>query len=237
METKELFESYFTSRGVNPTLYDFDGARLPAWYGNIRLKSDCSILEIGCGYGQNIAAFINSGYNDVMGIDVSKQAVDFCAGKGLHVLFADALSMDSVEDRKFDFILMSHFLEHLPKDRIIPFLRRIKTEFLNSGGKILVQVPNAQSNTGCYWAYEDFTHNFLFTTGSLSFVLREAGFTDIGFVDIDGLSGLKGLHLMVNSFLLWIYKRRYQFWNRVTKSATHAPSPVCFTYEIKCLAQ
>lgn len=42
-------------------------------------------------------------------------------------------------------------------------------------------MPNAQSNTDCYWAYEDFTHYTLFIAGSLLYVLREAGFTNIEF--------------------------------------------------------
>lgn len=82
---------------------------------------------------------------------------------------------------------MSHVLEHLPKDMIIPVLQKIRDSLLNKDGELCIMVPNAMSNTNCYWAYEDFTHNTLFTPGSLLFVLREAGFSDITFLDPDGL--------------------------------------------------
>ena len=42
-------------------------------------------------------------------------------------------------------------------------------------------VKMMQLNTDCYWAYEDFTHYTLFIAGSLLYVLREAGFTNIEF--------------------------------------------------------
>lgn len=74
-------------------------------------------------------------------------------------------------------------------------------------------VPNAQSNTNCYWAYEDFTHNYLFTAGSFLFVLREAGFTNIEFVDIDGMSGQKEFKVILKKYFL-------QYTNRIINSGT-----------------
>ncbi|MGC9101323.1 MAG: hypothetical protein ACP5HC_08750 [Caldisericum sp.] len=40
-------------------------------------------------------------------------------------------------------------------------------------------VRNVQSNTGAYWAYEDFSHFTLFTSGSIYYVLKMAGFDEI----------------------------------------------------------
>ena len=37
--------------------------------------------------------------------------------------------------------------------------------------------------------------------------------------------------------LLSVYKANYRFWNRVTSSATHPPSPDIFSYEIKALTR
>lgn len=104
-------------------------------------------------------------------------------------------------------------------------------------GGLCLQVPNAQSNTDCYWAYEDFTHNTLFTAGSLLYVLREAGFSDIKFIDVDGLAGRHGLKLLLVKTLLAIYRRNKMFWNKVTGSAYHAPSPVIYTWELKSMAR
>ena len=98
-------------------------------------------------------------------------------------------------------------------------------------------MPNAQSNTDCYWAYEDFTHYTLFTAGSLFYVLREVGFTAIEFLDHDGLGNSTGWKKFVKRLLLKAYIKNKLFWNKVTGSAYHQPSPMIFTWELKCLAK
>ena len=52
-------------------------------------------------------------------------------------------------------------------------------------------VPNAQAITGAYWRYEDFTHEQLFTTGSLYYVLLDNGFDEIKFLDIYATSNIR----------------------------------------------
>lgn len=71
-------------------------------------------------------------------------------------------------------------------------LRYIKETLLTDKGQVFIRVPNAQSNIGCYWAYEDFTHNLLFTAGSLLFVLCSAGFENIKLIDQYGLENYVG---------------------------------------------
>lgn len=121
---------------------------------------------------------------------------------------------------KFDYIIMSHVLEHIPKNEIINLLISIR-KLLKYNGHLIVMVPNAQSNTGCYWAYEDFTHNLLFTSGSLYYVLRAAGFSNIDFLDIDCLSDSTGIKRYLKKWLLALYRFNYHFWNKVTSSSFH----------------
>ena len=105
------------------------------------------------------------------------------------------------------------------------------------GASLLIMVPNAQSNTGCYWAYEDFTHTTLFTAGSLYFVLKAAGFDTVQFLDPDGLVGSRPGFKQPRAFFLFIYKMNIRFWNLVTASSFHQPSPQIFSYELKALAK
>lgn len=116
-------------------------------------------------------------------------------------------------------------------------LQYFKNSILNKNGQIYISVPNAQSNTGCYWAYEDFTHETLYTSGSLFYVLKMAGFNQIEFLDIDGLENTKGIKKAIKKVLLEIYKQNIKFWNKITSSSFHQPSPQCFCYEIKVLAK
>lgn len=98
-------------------------------------------------------------------------------------------------------------------------------------------MPNAQSATGCYWAYEDFTHNTLFTAGSLIYVLKMAGFKNIEIIDKDALEGSRGIKRLIKIALLKSYKMAIRLLNLATNSSFHAPSPQVFSYEIKALAK
>ncbi|MCS7232153.1 MAG: hypothetical protein RMJ67_08465 [Elusimicrobiota bacterium] len=140
-------------------------------------------------------------------------------------------------DFKFDVILLLHVIEHIPKDKVIETLSLIKKDFLAQNGMALIAVPNAQSNTDCYWAYEDWTHTTLFTSGSIYYVLRAAGFTEIEFLDIDCTLGLPIHKKLIRKFLLKLYIANKNFWNRVTSSSYHKPSPQIFSYDIKVKAK
>lgn len=229
-----MYETYFSSRGVDPKMYM--NAKLPQ-YIKFALGEDkrISILDVGCGFGQNLWMLQQEGFENISGIDISDEAIKFCSKKGFTVKQCDIMDY---QGKKSDFILMSHILEHLPKNKVISVLRYIRENVLSENGSLCILVPNAQSNTDCYWAYEDFTHNMLFTAGSLLFVLREAGFKKdkIEFLDADGLALSKGWKKIIRRVLLALYKKNKVFWNKVTGSAYHQPSPVIFTWELKCIA-
>lgn len=55
---------------------------------------------------------------------------------------------------------------------------------MNPNSKLIISEPNAQSNTGSYWAYGDFTHSTIFTSGCLYYVLKKADFRTVKFIDI-----------------------------------------------------
>lgn len=101
---------------------------------------------------------------------------------------------------------------------------------------MLISVPNAQSNTGCYWAYEDWTHTTLFTSGSIYYVLKSAGFNNVEFIDRDCTLGQNSLKRFLKKYFLKLYILNKSFWNKVTSSSYHEPSPKIFSYEIKVKA-
>jgi len=222
------FNNYFASRGVSPDYYENN--RLPAYYEQILpANKHASILDFGCGFGQIMRALQSRGYTNVKGYDIEPAAVNHCRSSGLDV------SVSQPKNDRFDLIILSHVLEHIDKKQIISQLRTIKS-MLNNGGALFLCVPNAQSNTGCYWAYEDFTHNTLFTAGSLLYVLQQAEFEPIEFIDVDCVSGVSLLKKLAKKILLYMYISNFRFWNKVTNSSFHSPSPQIFSYEIKALA-
>lgn len=229
-------DGYFKYRNVTPD--DYIQYKLPRYLIE-SLSKDLStkILDIGCGFGQILKGIKDLGYADLYGIDISKEAVDYCKSIGLNVdRISDLIGFTKSCKDKFDFIIMNHVLEHIDKSKIIETLKAIKEGLLNKGGSFLVTVPNAQSDTGCYWAYEDFTHTTIFTAGSLYYVLKSAGFERIEFLDLHNTEGLSFLKKAIKKALLKVYILNKQFWNKVTSSCYHKLSPQIFGYEIKALA-
>lgn len=232
-----MIRHYFINRQVYPEFYkDFS---LPSYFlNNLPCDPTTRILDIGCGLGQTMSALGKLGYQ-VDGVDIDEEAISFCRANGLNVtkindIIEYATSSNNVE---YDFIIMSHVLEHIEKPKIIATMTAIKQNLLSSRGQLLIMVPNAQANTGCYWAYEDFTHTTLFTAGSLYYVLKAAGFETIVFLDPYCLENLSSLKKLIKKIFLKIYILKINFWNRATSSYFHKPSPQIFSYEIKVLTK
>jgi 2-polyprenyl-3-methyl-5-hydroxy-6-metoxy-1,4-benzoquinol methylase len=177
-ETK--LHAYFRNRGIDPDYYL--SFQLPVWLKDeLPQAKNARILDIGCGFGQMLMRLREGGYSEISGIDIGSESVDFCRSQGLKVDKIDSVESFAEKNQdKYDLILMSHVLEHIPKEQTISTLCSIHS-MLKEGGSYIVMVPNAQSATGVYWMYEDFTHYQLFTAGSLRYTLMAAGFEKIAF--------------------------------------------------------
>jgi SAM-dependent methyltransferase len=229
--------NYFEYRDVRPD--DYATPRVPAYLARqLARKREPAILDFGCGLGQLLVALKSAGFNALEGLDVDPRAIAQCRALGFtcHDGAANGPAFYEHHHGRYDFVIMSHVLEHFPKELIIEQLARIK-QLLKEDGALIVMVPNAQSATGAYWAYEDFTHNLLFTSGSLRYVLRAAGFSRVDFLDPWCVEGLSLAKRWIRLALLALYRANYRFWNRVTASAVHAASPVLLSYEIKAIAR
>lgn len=235
MEPAMRDPSYFEYRQVSPIAYS--AYRIPDYLRmQLPVSRDARIMDFGCGFGQLLNALVAEGYRNACGADVLPAAIENCRSRGLEVTDVTCKDALVAQKGKYNLIIVNHVLEHLEKSNIITTLVDIK-ELLATDGTLVVTVPNCQSNTGAYWAYEDFTHTTLFTSGSLWYVLRAAGYTTIDYLDVDCTAGLPFYKSMVRRLLLAAYRANYLFWNRVTDSHTHAPSPLIFSYEIKVAAR
>jgi 2-polyprenyl-3-methyl-5-hydroxy-6-metoxy-1,4-benzoquinol methylase len=143
---------------------------------------NAAILEIGPGFGSMIHALHHRcGYRNIRGIDISPEVVKQCNDvlPGSTELVADTSEFLEKHPEEFDFILMLHVLEHVPKEHVVALLQAIQGA-LRPGGKLIVEVPNAAHPVaGVKNRYADFTHTVGFTDRSLKFVLRTAGFSDV----------------------------------------------------------
>jgi 2-polyprenyl-3-methyl-5-hydroxy-6-metoxy-1,4-benzoquinol methylase len=224
--------SYYEARRVRA---DHDGSESPlgAHWGLVLPHDKAArILDLGCGRGGILRSLRKMGYENLSGIDGDAAAVDYCRTSGLAVDLGDIVSWCSTTSERFDLVILNHVLEHLDKPSVIPFLKTL-AEILSQGGTLYVAVPNAQSNTGSYWAFEDFTHSTIFTSGSIHYVAIMAGFRSVEYLDMDCTAGSKFHISIFRKSLLFLYKANKKFWNKVTRSAYHSDSPDIYSYEIK----
>lgn len=229
--------AYFSNRNVGEGSYS--GYSLPRYLTPYFKETDkeLNILDIGCGLGQMLNHLKSKGFKNLQGIDINEEAILACKKNGLSVEKVNDIREYMVNDSmKFDRIVMSHVLEHIDKEKIVDTLIHIRKNLLKEGGVFLLMVPNAQSYTGAYWRYEDFTHNIMFTAGSCIYVLRAAGFENIEFIDPDGTMYMNPAKRIIIKFLLGYHKLKENIWNKVMQTSFHQPSPRIYTFELKVAA-
>lgn len=142
-------------------------------------NQDCKILEIGCGYGRYTGLLTSTlRYDNTVGIDISEEQIEFARKHyGLKNVFkADAVEYLKLNSNRYDVVILMDVLEHLELTYAVELLQQIH-DALNSGGKLIIQVPNGLSPMKPIF-YGDVTHVRAFSVNSISQILRMAGFKD-----------------------------------------------------------
>ncbi|MDA8115971.1 MAG: class I SAM-dependent methyltransferase [Actinomycetota bacterium] len=134
------------------------------------------VVELGCGYGRNLLALRECGYQRVLGVDVSEEEVRYAKDVlGLEgVILADCFEFLTGLGRVVDAVLLIDFLEHLEEEESIRLLEGART-VLKIGGTLLIQAPNGAAPLSP-WRYADITHKRAYTPQSLAQSLTLAGF-------------------------------------------------------------
>ncbi len=105
----------------------------------VRNRSVEDVLEIGCGTGAVLERLHQQGIGRrYSGVDVSPEAVAFTKQLGLpyeRIEVGDGLEAAQLMDRKFDLVVLSHILEHVPEPEAL--LRSA----LRAGRAVFVEVP------------------------------------------------------------------------------------------------
>ena len=134
------------------------------------------ILDVGCGRGYALMNLAALGYKNLHGIDADAGQVAFAQAQDLTVT-QPADTTEYLEQRPgaYTTILLMDVLEHLPREAQPGLLRAI-VRCLQPGGRLICTVPNAASAVASYWLHNDYTHQWSFTTDSLTFLLEQSGF-------------------------------------------------------------
>jgi 2-polyprenyl-3-methyl-5-hydroxy-6-metoxy-1,4-benzoquinol methylase len=151
------------------------------YLGLARQLAGCSpAVDIGCGRGEFLQLLREQGL-EVRGVEIDRALVDLGRQSGLPIEYGDAVSWLAAEpDASLGAIAMIQVIEHLaPKDRTE--IVRLAYEKLRPGGRVIIETLNPQSLYIFARAfYADPTHDTPVHPAYLQFLLKEAGFHEIG---------------------------------------------------------
>lgn len=151
------------------------------------------IVDCGAGNGQIVSWLLQRGYSGAFGVDGSAEEVAAATALGVPVQLGEMREFLRGECAALDFVILRNVLEHFHKAEIIEVLSLVRRS-LRPGGRVFIQVPNAEGPFGSRLRYADFTHEIAFTASSISQVLRVCGFGDLLVGPIrPGFTGWHGL--------------------------------------------
>jgi len=95
------------------------------------------VLDLGCRYGALTRAYAEG--NDIVGVDVDREALAEAAKLGIQTRWADVEEPLPFEDASFDVVVAGELIEHLrDPERLVAEIRRV----LRPGGTFVGSVPN-----------------------------------------------------------------------------------------------
>jgi SAM-dependent methyltransferase len=112
------------------------------------LPQNANILDIGSSTGTNLRMLADLGQTNMKGLDMSPEAKDFCAEKGLAEVLLGGIRNIPYEDNSVDLALATDVIEHVDEDdlALIEIFRILKP-----GGYLLLTVPAFQG----LWGIQD----------------------------------------------------------------------------------
>lgn len=179
-----IYERYASRFQSAPATFDRDAARrwgrayrhyLRGW---LPARRDARILDVACGGGKLLQFFLDAGYGDVHGVDVSPEQVALARQVTPNVIQADVLEYLGSQPGAFDLITGLDIVEHFRKEEVLRFLD-LCFAALKPGGRLVLQTPNADSPWLASIRYGDFTHEFGFNPNALARLLALVGFEAI----------------------------------------------------------
>jgi 2-polyprenyl-3-methyl-5-hydroxy-6-metoxy-1,4-benzoquinol methylase len=128
------------------------------------------ILDVGCGTGYNLEYLIERGYHNVVGLDFSTSALEFCQSRGLkEVVCADG-TFPPFQSNSFDMITSLDMIEHVKDDaESLKALARM----LKPNGTLIIFTPAFQFLWG--WQDEISHHYRRYTAPDLRAKIEAAG--------------------------------------------------------------
>lgn len=143
-------------------------------------KKNDSILDLGCANGGQLKVLKDRGFSNLMGVDPSKVCVGNVISAGIDAFQAHFFDQSFIIwDKKFDFIILSHVLEHI-KD--LDMAIQIAKSKLTTKGILYIEVPDASRYDKFFvipYYFIDCEHINHFSKKSLDNLLSKYGLKNI----------------------------------------------------------
>ena len=110
------------------------------------LSKNLSIVDVGCAQGGMLNVLKDNGYSHLYGMDLSKANLEALQKQGITPWNNSICDISNVK-QKFDFIILSHILEHVYD--LQTAVHNLKT-ILNNNGYAYVEVPDASKYAEYY---------------------------------------------------------------------------------------
>lgn len=233
----KIYENYETK--FNRIIDDVDENSLISLYEHYDVKlfpflkeydSNTKILELGCGPGYLIKYLKQKGFNNLTGIDISKEQIELAKKNGYNVFHSDVIEYLRQNSEKYNIFFALDFIEHFTKDELFEMFRLIHTDMLE-GGLLIIRTPNADGLFPNRIIYGDLTHQTIFNQNSLSQILNYSGFTKQTFFENSPVpKNLKGI---VRTILWKIIKLPFKIIRIVETGAAES----LWTQDIYCVVK
>jgi 2-polyprenyl-3-methyl-5-hydroxy-6-metoxy-1,4-benzoquinol methylase len=143
------------------------------------------ILDVGFGVGWFLAACLRLGYENLFGADfgiVNKAYVKAWAPDAITLseIQSDIGSFLADKPETYEFIHMSHVIEHIPKYSLLWVVDALYRG-LRPGGMLMLRTPNMEGPCPSSSLYVTLGHEYGFSSGNLASLLDICGFDEIHF--------------------------------------------------------
>ncbi|MFT6069528.1 MAG: 2-polyprenyl-3-methyl-5-hydroxy-6-metoxy-1,4-benzoquinol methylase [Bacteriovoracaceae bacterium] len=168
------------------------------------------ILDIGVGRGEMLKCLSDKGYVNYLGVDISPSTIEHCKNLNLNCLLVED-TVKFLDDNKesYNLITLLDVLEHFDLEFALVFLKALFNS-LNSGGRIIIQVPNMQAPDGHLHFFNDVTHKLGFVEHSLKQILVTAGIKDFKIYPYETITN-SSIKSKVKFFLRGLFRKYVKF--------------------------
>ncbi len=134
------------------------------------------LLDVGCNIGTLLGVANKRGW-DCIGIDINRSTLETCRAKGYNVV-EGPLEENTFKNSKFDVVIMSDLIEHLPyPNDTLSIVRKV----MAPGGLLFIATPDVDSLfpriSGPKWIeYKPKEHLWYFSRKTIRILLSQNGF-------------------------------------------------------------